>query len=189
MGESMLNREFRERDLQRMRNLVSKNFNDKTVTQIGYKKVEKEYKEGDIWEEDNKKYTIKNGIKITLSKLDNVRKLFQVPICCEKCNKPMKNKLDKKMWFIHKMCFDCVLEYESNLKLTGKYEEYENRMINFGIKEYIKDLEYIFNDFINESNNVVTENGDIEEWGNNGNEKIKEEVKKYLDNLKNVYST
>ncbi len=49
MSESQLQREFRERDVQRMRNIIKKDYNAKTTTQIGYTKVHEmieEYLEG-----------------------------------------------------------------------------------------------------------------------------------------------
>ena len=41
-------------------------------TQIGYTKEYVEHKEGDVWEENGKQWTIKNGIKQTVTKLDAV---------------------------------------------------------------------------------------------------------------------
>jgi hypothetical protein len=190
MGESMLQREFRERDVQRMRNLITKNFNNKTTTQVGYTKTQEEHKEGDVWEENNKSFTIKNGIKVTLSKLDNVKKLLQIPLCCPKCNKPMKKgNIDKKMWAVHKMCFDCVIEYETLLKRDGKYEEYERTIIKAGAKEYIYDLEQAFEDLINSTNdNIVTEDGHIENWSKGNTDNLQKELKEYIDKLKNEYN-
>ena len=62
MSDNMLKREFRERDVQRMRNIITKDYTAKTVTQVGYTKAQIEHKEGDVWEENGKKWTIKNNI-------------------------------------------------------------------------------------------------------------------------------
>jgi uncharacterized protein (UPF0128 family) len=72
--ESMLQKDFKSRDVQRMRNIITKNFGDKTVTQAGYSKQHIERKEGDVWEENGKNWTIKNGIKQTITRLDNIKK-------------------------------------------------------------------------------------------------------------------
>ena len=37
-------------------------YGEKTIQSAGYRKVEVDRKEGDIWEEDGRKWTIKNGI-------------------------------------------------------------------------------------------------------------------------------
>ena len=48
----MLKKEFRKKDVNRARNLITGNTNASTGTQIGYKKETKEYKEGDVWTEN-----------------------------------------------------------------------------------------------------------------------------------------
>ena len=53
-NESRLQKDFKSRDVQRMRNLITKNYGDKTATQAGYTKQSVEHKEGDIWEENGK---------------------------------------------------------------------------------------------------------------------------------------
>ena len=48
MSDNMLKREFKERDVQRMRNIIKKDYTAKTVTQVGYTKAQTEHKEGDV---------------------------------------------------------------------------------------------------------------------------------------------
>ena len=106
MSESQLNREFSKRDVQRMRNIVTGNTANRTRVQAGYEKESKEYTEGDIWEENGKQWTIKNGLKQTVTKHDKLREMVTLPLTCS-CGKPMKaNKLNRKMWVIHKKCFN-----------------------------------------------------------------------------------
>ena len=57
-----------------MRNLITGNAGSSSETQIGYSKKEVERKEGDVWEENKKTWTIKNGIKQTVPKLDSKKK-------------------------------------------------------------------------------------------------------------------
>lgn len=184
--ESLLQKEWKERDVKRMRNIITKNYGDKTLTQVGYTSIKEEHKEGDIWEENGKTYTIENGIKITLSKLDKIRNMLQVPLMCPKCSSHMENSsLNKKMWYMHKMCFNCVIKYEDQLKLEGKYEEYENNIIKNSAKSYIKDLEEILADIvINSKETIVTEQGDIEDWGKIDYTNLIKELQTYIDNLK-----
>jgi len=189
MSESKLQREFRERDVQRMRNLITKDYSAKTQSQVGYTKENIDHKEGDIWEENNKNWTIKNGIKMTISKLDDVKKILQLPLVCPKCNKHMKNyELNRKMYSIHKICFDCVIEFETKLKMTGTYKEYERNMMNKGLDIYIKELE----DFLlelalnNSDESFITEAGDIEKWsgGNIDKQTIMNDLSEYITSLK-----
>ena len=32
-----------------------------------------------------------------------------MPLCCPKCSKVMKRRLDKPNYKLHKKCFDCVI--------------------------------------------------------------------------------
>jgi hypothetical protein len=189
MSESMLQREFKGKDVQRMRNIITKDYTAKTTTQIGYSKAQIDYKEGDIWDENGKQWTIKNGLKQTVTRFDKLKESIHLPLACPKCNNAMKNNhLNKKMWPIHKMCFDCVIDMESKLKREGKYEEYSRNLIKQGVKVHIKDLEDILLELaLTESNEgFVTEAGDIEKWAGKGidKQKIAQDLQEYIQKLK-----
>jgi hypothetical protein len=188
-NDSVLKKEFKERDVQRLRNIVSKNYSDKTLTQVGYTKEQVEYKEGDVWEENGKNWTIKNGIKMTITKLDLVKKTLQMPLVCPKCKKAMnKGNLDKQMYAVHHTCSDCVFEHETKLKRDGKFEEYQQNILKQGVQYHIKEIEDALLDLaMNTSEeSFVTEAGDIETWKGNGldKEEITKWMQDYLDNLK-----
>ena len=51
MNESVLKKEFRERDVQRLRNIITKKYGDATGVQVGYEKQTEDRLEGDVWEE------------------------------------------------------------------------------------------------------------------------------------------
>jgi hypothetical protein len=191
MSESKLQREFRERDVQRMRNLITKDYGAKTGVQIGYTKKNVERKEGDVWEENQKTWTIKNGIKMTISKLDSVKKILQLPLTCPKCNKAMKDfEVNRKMYSVHKMCLGCVVEFESELKRLGKYKEYEKNMIQKGVNVYIKELEdFMLELAITDSDeSFVTEAGDIEKWsgGNFDKQTLIKDIAEYIKSIKDL---
>jgi hypothetical protein len=189
MSESKLQREFKERDVQRMRNIITKDYSAKTQSQVGYSKEYIERNEGDIWEENSKTWTIKNGIKMTVSKLDDIKKILQLPLICPKCSKHMKNfELNRKMYSIHKMCFDCVIEFETKLKMLGTYKEYERNIIDKGLDVYIKELEdFLLELALNDNNeSFITEAGDIEKWsgGNIDKKTIMNDLVEYINSLK-----
>ena len=74
MKESVLKKEFKPRDVARLRNLISGKTGDATQLQAGWEKHSVDHIEGDIWEESGKKWTIRNGIKQTVTKLDEIKK-------------------------------------------------------------------------------------------------------------------
>ena len=72
--ETLLKKDFKESDVQRIRNIVNKDFTSGTKIQSGYRKSSKKHKEGDIWEEGGKQWTIIDGIKQNITKLDAAKK-------------------------------------------------------------------------------------------------------------------
>ena len=162
----MLKKEFKNKDVNRARNLITGNINASSETQIGYKKKIKEYKEGDIWTENNKTWTIKNGLKRTISRLKSIKDEVFMPLCCPKCNKVMKSHLDKPNYRIHKKCVNCVVDFESKLKYTpGKYEKYIKELSIKNKLSSLEEIESYLLDIANTSNSqYVSENGNVEKW-------------------------
>ena len=180
MGESLLKKEFKSRDVNRARNLISKDFNNNTVEGIGYSKAYEMHEEGDIWEENGRTWTIKNGIRQNITKLDSAKKALQIPLSCPKCGGSMKHHLAQKMYKIHGFCFDpCTVEYEAELRKAGLYQTYEKNMMQGSMKAFAKDIEAWALEMINTSDTFVTEQGDVEDW-NSTNNKVKLELTKKL---------
>lgn len=167
MSESLLKKEFKSEDLNRIRNLVTKDYTQKTSVGSGYRKNYQNRKEEEIWEEDGRTWTIKNGIKQNITKLSSAKELYKVPFICPKCSKGMNHHLDKKMYKIHKFCFDCTIQYEAELRKLGVYKQYEKSMMKQGILSFAKDLEQMINEYLQDSTKgvkYVTENGEVEDW-------------------------
>ena len=185
--ESLLKKEFKSKDVNRARNLVKKNFSDKTVDGVGYEKAYQLHEEGDIWEENGRTWTIKDGIRQNITKLDGAKKALQIPLACPKCKGSMNYHLHEKMYKIHKMCFDCVVEYEGKLRVAGLFEQYQKSMMQGGLKAFARDIEQWVLDNIENTNTYVTEQGDIESWENNNAEfknKAKESLQDFLMHIK-----
>ena len=180
----MLKKEFKRKDVQRARNLIRGNSSASTGTQIGYSKKIKEYKEGDVWTEGKKTWTIKNGIKQTVSKLDAIKKEVHMPLSCPCCGKIMKKRLDKPNYKIHKKCFDCVIEFEGKLKhIPGQYEKYIKELELKNKLTTLDEVESYLLDAINTSNSsFISEDGVIEKWkGCINSKKWTKDIKKYTD--------
>lgn len=184
MGESLLKKEFKQKDINRARNLITKDFSGKTVDGIGYQKAYQHHEEGDVWEENGRQWTIKNGIKQNVTKLDAAKKALQIPLKCPKCGGPMKHHLAQKMYKLHGFCFDpCTVEYEAELRRAGLYENYEKAMMKGSLKSFLRDVEAFILDQINTVDTFVTEQGDIEDWANNKtqiNNKLSEDLQDFL---------
>jgi|TARA_Y100001963_G_scaffold159795_1_gene265304 hypothetical protein len=182
----MLKKEFKRKDVNRARNLIMGKSGDATGIQVGYKKKRIERKEGDIWTEREKTWTIKNGIKQTVSKLDKIKKEVFMPLCCPECNKVMKNHLDKPNYRIHKKCLKCVIEFEHKLKIKGKYNDYLKELQVKNKLTTLEQVEASLLDAVNSSNTgYVSEDGVIERWiGGIDKEKLSKDIKTYSKNIK-----
>ena len=157
-NESLLKKEFKQSDVQRVRNLVNKDYTASTKSQTGYQKAYQRHGEGDIWEESGKTWTIKNGLKQNITKLDAAKKAVRIPLTCPKCGGPMKHSLAKKMYNIHGFCFDpCTVNMEADLRKAGLYEAYEKKMMQGNIKAFASDIETWALDMVNTEDTFVTE--------------------------------
>lgn len=186
MNDNLLKKEFKKSDVERIRNLVKKDFKAKTKVGSGYKKAYVARKEGDVWEEDGRKWTIKNGLKQNFTRLDAAKEAYKIPLTCPKCKTSMNYHLHKKMYRIHGFCFNCTIEYEANLRKLGKYKEYEEAMIKGNMKAFANDLQQFILDKVDESQTFVTEQGDVEDWKGNTSatkDKVLEELTKFTKHI------
>jgi len=176
----MLNKEFKRKDVDRMRNLIKGKTGESSELQVGYSAKKEDHKEGDIWEEGGKKWTIKDGIKQTATKLDKIKKEAILPLFCPECSTLMKTRHDSKMYKLHQMCLDCVINMEHKLRIKGEYEEYERNMISNNAEDYVNHLESYLMEALNSSNTqYVSERGEVERWkGGLDKEKTTEDIKK-----------
>jgi len=182
-------------NLKRVRNILSGNYTGKTLTSVGYRELEKEHVEGDVWEEGGRSWTIKNGIKRNVTKLDTVRKSVQMPLSCPHCDRVMRKKIDKKMWMLRGKCLDCIVEEDTEKMKKGQFKKYEKETISNNMDYYFEQVKDFFVDYIDkyDSKHFVTEQGDIEEWNPGyGKEQLRkmfdeqiEEFKKHIKEFKN----
>ena len=186
-NDSVLKKEFKQRDVERLRNLVKGKYGERTTVGTGYTKAKEFHKEGDIWEEDNRQWTIKNGIKQNITKLDSAKQGVIVPLFCPKCSIAMKPHRDKQWYIINGHCFNCQVDYEFQLRKEGKFEEMQQQVTNDHVDGVTKDFEIWFDEMINTKESFVTEAGDVEKWDGSGKEQLlkqKQEALEYLQSLK-----
>jgi len=187
---TQLKKEFQKKDVERIRNLVQGKYGEKTRESVGYTPPDEQHKEGDIWESrDGRTWTIKDGIKQNITKLDKAKKAHVMPLFCPNCKKIMDQRVDKPYYNTYKFCLNCYAKFEDKLKAEGKYEEYFNSINNKVIDSRIQDFKDFVESKLNESNTGhVTEQGDVETWHGKLNvERVDEYVKEtveYLESLK-----
>jgi len=92
--------------------------------------------------------------------------------------------LNKKMYAIHDRCFDCVIEMEAKIKLDGKWEEYERGMVKSNARASLLDFEKAVDAWYEEKDTFVSEQGDVEKWSGGDKNKMYEEIKARLQEIK-----
>lgn len=131
-------------------------------------------KEGDTWEESGKTWTIKNGVKRTVTKMDAFRKQIVTPIACPKCSMKLQSPVHKWAWNTYRMCFNCVVDMEHEIQKAGKIEEYTKALYRANMESFYDDLEQFIKDYSKETTNMVTEDGLKETWDDASGKVIEE---------------
>ena len=187
-NDNVLRKEFSKKDVERARNLVTGNTDARTSQGVGYTKKSEHRKEGDIWNEDGRKWTIKNGIKQNITKMDKFKKMGKIPLFCPECSSLMKKELDKKVYPAYQKCFDCVVDHEAELKKQGKYEDYMIGLRNDHVQSAMDGYKSFMEDRMKQTNaNFVTEAGDVENWkGGVSEEQIQQELQEGIEFLEGL---
>jgi len=185
--ETVLKKEFQKKDVERLRNLMQGKYGEKTRSSVGFTNPQEFYNEGDIWESDGRTWTITNGIKQNITKLDKAKKAHTMPLFCPKGGKLMK-RVDKPYYNVHKYCLSCHARAEDKLKAEGNYEEHYNKINNKIIDSRIEDFKQYINEKLDESNNsFVSENGEVEKWvGKLDPDKVEEYTKQAIQLLEGM---
>ena len=119
--------------------------------QSGYTPTEQTHKVGDIWtDSDGKKWEQKNGYRVNITKLASAGIAEQ----CSDCSCYITKPWDKDIYKWNNRCYYCQIEFEAELKTSGKYDEWlENQ--NKRIKEdYIKKFEEENEELVKELQNM-----------------------------------
>ena len=119
-----------ERQNKALKDLMSGKQYEKNYTQVGYQ-----------GKQDNR------GGETRKSELTDIMAEIRMPWFCPKCKGVMKKKLDNKFWRTQGHCFDCQIELENKLRISGEFEKYAKTKVLENQKAYLKDLEQSIDDF------------------------------------------
>lgn len=171
--------------------------------QVGYEKTESRHKIGDEWvDAKGIRWIQKNGYRERVNKqVDSIRELIRQK--CSRCGKDVNlfgNRYDDKLFPKTGMCYDCLIDYETVLRIEGKYENYEKRkvlsnrlgMLNELRVHVVESIEYL-----KKSDGKLTfaSNGfgDVETWSGMDYESMlkiaEDDLVKIDDDIKNTKTT
>ena len=63
----------------------------------------------------------------------------RMPWFCGKCKKIMKKHLDEKMWYLYNHCFECQVDIENKLRISGKFDEWAQQKVIANKLSWIRD--------------------------------------------------
>ena len=107
--------------------------------QSGYMPTEETHKVGDRWfDSDGKEWEQKNGYRSNITKLAN-RGI--VDHRCSDCEKYIVKPWDKEIFKFNDRCYYCQINFEAELKGTGKFDEWKEAQNKRIKEEYIKKFE------------------------------------------------
>lgn len=128
-------------ELDMLRNRMLRGLEGETKTIVDFSKKEQTRNEGDIWQEDGKDWIFTEGVIKKLSQISNVSKIVNIPNFCPKCGKKIQHEGDKQMYKIHNTCLKCVIDFETKLRIDGKWDEYVKNTVNKEIDWKIEKLQ------------------------------------------------
>jgi len=150
--------------------------------QVGYTGNEKKYRRnGDKWKDsDGVEWEMRGGrtIRITKTQGDMIRELITQKC---KCGQVIKwgSKLDQKFFNRTGLCANCLIDYETKLRIVGAYPDYENyKLISYELGEILditNRLEEVIKFFSRDSGDVTmlcNSEGFLERWKHNNPEEI-----------------
>tara|TARA_R110001592_G_scaffold26396_1_gene98906 strand:- start:340 stop:912 length:573 start_codon:yes stop_codon:yes gene_type:complete len=186
--DNVLKKEFSKKDVTRVRNVMSGKSSERTIDGVGYRKSKEFYKEGDVWTEDSRQWTIKDGLKQNITKLDKAKEAL-MPLFCPSCNSVMKKRLDSPIYKFFRHCFNCQCKFEMDLKHQDLWDDYKRELDNSTIDKMINYSENFLEEALTQSNQgYVSEAGDVQNWKGGINTELArkslDETVKYLKSLK-----
>jgi nuclear transport factor 2 (NTF2) superfamily protein len=109
------------------------------------------------------------------------------PWWCPQCGHSMIGKADDRMWILRGKCHRCVIREETQLRLEGKWESYEQERILSNQIAYIRDRISELKDIqrtISNPENLFSD-GTFERW-NVGVDKIKADLQDEINQLEHL---
>jgi hypothetical protein len=169
-----------------------------TVRFAGTKNTQEIHAVGEVWTDaDGIEWEQREGFKIKKGKMDEIRSLIaasRMPSHCPKCKEPMDNlRLDEKFWKLEGHCFDCQVAFEHDLRIEGKFEEYEKEKMLKNAEAWLKEAEQEAIELAAAFRNplaYINVDGTSEKWngglsGDEMAEKIENEFKMFKENFIN----
>jgi len=193
MSESKL------KNIKALKQMLEGNHRLQTKKTIGFSDTHSESEKnkkrevGETWEEKDasgniiywtqqRGYRTKSNVSPEMSKFyEQIREeQYKFPNCQkEECTCKVPSNLDQKFRRIVGMCHDCLVSYETRLKIQGKFNEYALEKMKANAEAFFvqADKEFeVIKEAMKDVSFVNSEHGDVEKWDNSNSEELIERV-------------
>ncbi len=143
---------------------------------------------GEIWtDKEGKTWEQKDGYKISLSQMDDVRQYLEKLNNCQAddCKTIQYSNADKKVIRKTGLCVTCLRKMEHTLREDGTFPFYEDYKITNNQLSYVIDLKAQFEEAlsgVSQTLEFVNEDGTIQKWHYEVDiDKVKEDLQKDID--------
>ena len=137
------------KNLQKVSDMLDGTYGGKI--QSGYTPTEEKHEIGDIWtDSDGKKWEQKNGYRVNITKFMDAGIAEQ----CSDCEAYITKPWDKEIFKFNDRCYYCQINFEAELKTTGKFDEWKESQEKRIKEEYIKKFEEENKEFVKELENL-----------------------------------
>jgi hypothetical protein len=169
---------------------IVKNYLDgeRPVLQVGYSGDEEDKKVrelGEIWTDSRDRTWRKTeyGRSSVTPVMDLINAENKKVCKCCKADIRWGSKQDEKIYNKTQMCFDCLIEYETNIRVKGKWKEYETKKVFENQLSYVIDVKQKIKDSLDYTKKTrvltfVNSNGHVEEWEDNRRDELLKDLKK-----------
>ena len=124
--------------------------------------------EGRIWTRDEAGF-LKN-------KTNFIGKYTKPMFCPEDdCGRILRGKADDRMWILRGKCHICVINDEAKIRQAGKWEEYQQSIIEGNAKAWVADMENLAKDWLETQSQeqvqfIMNSGGELETWDTKNSE-------------------
>lgn len=185
-------------NIKAIRQMLDGSHKTQTRKTFGYerKKDTSIRKVGEVWEETLPNGSVieweqKQGYRVRRAKnmkvlLDLQEELKKYPNCYPDCSTKKYTVYDEQIKKAHGMCLNCLSRYETELKISGKFEKYEKDTTRSYMEDFFREAEKekeIIKRTL-EDLNYVEEDGNTEKWVFENKEEFLKKIDSDFEKLK-----
>lgn len=118
---------------------------------------------GVVWEQ-RKGYRVQGADRA--ERMEDLNSYLTGVSNCPECNVEMSNRNDKKYYNIHKMCMECSVQKETEMRANGTWKEYERQKLIANVSAWLRDAE-VEKEVLKRqlsNNSYVNGDGTLEKW-------------------------